>query len=102
MLSQDEINANAAREVLVYLFDSDESPKKIVVARGFQQVSDPKALDGLIDKVLTAQPETVAKVRGGQDKAMGFLIGQVMKAAGGKANPKIIRELLVKKLSEIL
>ena len=101
MLSQDEINANAAREVLVHLFDSDEAPEAIVSARGFRQVSDPTALDSLIDKVLGAQPAAVADVRSGQGKAMGFLIGQVMQASGGKANPKIIRELLTKKLGAI-
>jgi len=98
MLSQDEINANAAREVLVHLFDSDEAPEAIVSARGFRQVSDHAALDSLIDQVLAAQPAAVADVRKGQGKAMGFLVGQVMQASGGKANPKVIRELLAKKL----
>jgi aspartyl-tRNA(Asn)/glutamyl-tRNA(Gln) amidotransferase subunit B len=101
MLSQDEINANAAREVLLHLFDSDEAPEAIVSARGFRQVSDPTALDSLIDKVIDAQPAAVADVRSGQSKAMGFLIGQVMQASGGKANPKVIRELLTKKLGLI-
>ncbi len=98
MLSRDEINANAAREVLSHLFDGDEAPEAIVKARGFRQVSDPNALEGLIDRVLGEQPEAVADFRGGQGKALGFLIGQVMQASGGKANPKIIRELLAKKL----
>lgn len=98
MLSQEEINANAAREVLVHLFDSDEAPEAIVSARGFRQLSDSASLDALIDTVLNAQPEAVAKVRGGQSKAMGFLMGQVMQASGGKANPKRVRELLAEKL----
>ncbi|MDY6918194.1 MAG: Asp-tRNA(Asn)/Glu-tRNA(Gln) amidotransferase subunit GatB [Chloroflexota bacterium] len=98
MLAQDEINANAAREVLVQLFDSSEAPEAIVSARGFRQVSDPTALDSLIDKVLEAQPAAVADVQSGRGKAMGFLIGQVMQASGGKANPKVIRELLTRKL----
>jgi aspartyl-tRNA(Asn)/glutamyl-tRNA(Gln) amidotransferase subunit B len=101
MLSQNEINANAAREVLLHLFDSDEAPEAIVNARGFRQVSDPTALDSLIDRVLGAEPAAVADVRSGQGKAMGFLIGQVMQASGGKANPKIIRELLAKRLGAI-
>jgi aspartyl-tRNA(Asn)/glutamyl-tRNA(Gln) amidotransferase subunit B len=101
MLSQNEINANAAREVLLHLFDSDESPEAIVSARGFRQVSDHATLDSLIDKVLSAEPAAIADVRSGQGKAMGFLIGQVMQASGGKANPKIIRELLAKKLDAL-
>ncbi|WP_408999271.1 Asp-tRNA(Asn)/Glu-tRNA(Gln) amidotransferase subunit GatB [Syntrophus buswellii] len=98
MLSRDEINANAAREVLVRLFDGDEAPEEIVGALGFRQVSDPNALDAMIDGVLEEQAEAVADFRRGQGKAMGFLIGRVMQASGGKANPKIIRELLAKKL----
>ncbi len=99
MLSNNEINANAAREVLAHMFESDESPEKIVSARGFRQVSDTATLDALIDRVLDEQPAAVADLRSGQGKAMGFLIGQVMQASGGKANPKIIRELLTKKLA---
>jgi aspartyl-tRNA(Asn)/glutamyl-tRNA(Gln) amidotransferase subunit B len=101
MLAKEEINANAAREVLIQLFSSHEKPEEIVKARGFKQVSDPNALDALIDKVLSAQPAAVADFGSGQGKALGFLIGQVMQASGGKANPKIIRELLTRKLGSM-
>lgn len=101
MLSKEEINANAAREVLTHLFESDETPEAIVSARGFKQVSDRSTLDSLINKVLDAQPAAVADFRSGQGKAMGFLIGQVMQASDGKANPKIIKELLGKKLGTL-
>jgi len=97
MLSRDEINANAARDVLTHLFESDDSPEAIVTAKGYKQVSDRGALDSLIDKVLGEQPAAVDDFKSGQGKAMGFLIGQVMQASGGKANPKIIRELLAQK-----
>jgi aspartyl-tRNA(Asn)/glutamyl-tRNA(Gln) amidotransferase subunit B len=98
MLAGDEINANAAREILGVMFDSEDTPEAIVKARGFRQVSDAGTIEAMIDKVLHEQPAAVADVRSGQGKAMGFLIGQVMQASGGKANPKIIRELLTKKL----
>ncbi|ESP62784.1 Aspartyl-tRNA(Asn) amidotransferase subunit B [Smithella sp. ME-1] len=98
MLSKDEINANAVREVLLHLFDNNDSPEKIVSAKGFKQVSDRGALEAMIEKVLGEQPAAVADFKNGQGKAMGFLIGQVMQASDGKANPKIIRELLAKKL----
>lgn len=98
MLARDEINANAAREVLAHLFTSDESPEEIVSAKGFKQVSDRGEIDSLIDKVLADQPGAVADFKNGQGKALGFLIGQAMQASGGKANPKVIREILTKKL----
>ncbi len=99
MLAQDEINAHAAREVLTRLFESHESPEAIVIARGFKQVSDTGALEAMVNKVLSEQPSAVNDFKNGQGKAMGFLIGQVMPASGGKANPKMIRELLSGKLS---
>ncbi len=101
MLANDEINANAAREVLIQMFDSDEDPEAIVSTHGFKQVSDPNALESLIDKVLAEQATAVADFRSGQGKALGFLVGQVMQASGGKANPKLIRELLEKKLGAV-
>ncbi|HOX16303.1 MAG TPA: Asp-tRNA(Asn)/Glu-tRNA(Gln) amidotransferase subunit GatB [Smithellaceae bacterium] len=99
MLSADTINTNAARDVLSCLFESTDSPEDIVRAKGLAQVSDTGALEAMITSVLAAQPAAVADVKSGQGKAMGFLIGQVMQASGGKANPKVIRELLHKKLS---
>jgi len=100
MLAKDEINASAAREVLVSMFDSDEAPEAIVGVRGFEQISDLDALDALIDKVIGEQPGAVADFRGGEEKALGFLVGRVMRASGGKANPKVIRGLLADRLGE--
>ncbi len=98
LLARDEINANVARKVLGHMFDSDDAPAAIVDARGYRQVSDSGALEALIDKVLAEQQMTAADLASSHGKAMGFLIGQVMQASGGKANPKKIRELLQKKL----
>ncbi len=101
MLAIEEINTNAAREVLIQLFNGNETPDEIVKVRGFKQVSDPSALELLIDKVLSTQQAAVADFSSGQGKPLEFLIGQVMKASGGKANPKIIRELLINKLGSM-
>ena len=101
LLARDEINANAAREVLVALFESEASAEAIVSARGFRQISDTGALDALIDQVLAAQPAALADVRNGVGKATGFLIGQVMQASQGKANPKLIKALLAEKLRQV-
>ncbi len=98
LLVREEINANAAREVLAHLFDSDADPETIVRDRGFRQLSDTHTLETLVDTVLEAQADAVANLRAGHGKAMGFLIGQVMQASGGKANPKVVRELLDRKL----
>ena len=99
MLAKDEINAAAARDVLAHMFESDVSPADIVKARGLGQVSDTGELAAMVERVLAEQAAAVADFKSGQSKAMGFLIGQVMQASAGKANPKVIKELIAQKLS---
>jgi aspartyl-tRNA(Asn)/glutamyl-tRNA(Gln) amidotransferase subunit B len=100
MLEKEEINANAARAVLMRLFDADRDPAAIVAAEGFRQVSDSGELAKIVAGVLAANPTAVEDYRNGVAKAIGFLIGQVMQASKGKANPKLVRELLTGKLAE--
>jgi aspartyl-tRNA(Asn)/glutamyl-tRNA(Gln) amidotransferase subunit B len=100
MLEKDEINTNAAREVLNHLFESDKSPASIVEQHGYRQVSDTDQLLEIIDKVLAANQSAVSDYRNGVAKAIGFLIGQAMQALKGKGNPKLIRELMTTKLNE--
>lgn len=95
LLAKDAINANTAREVLVEMFESAAGAAEIVAARGYAQISDRAELERVVAEVVAAQPGAVADFRSGQGKALGFLIGQVMQASGGKANPKVVRELLV-------
>lgn len=98
-LEADEINAASAREVLARLFDTDESPDAVIERGGFRQVSDAASLESLVEQVLGAHPTAMGDYRSGQAKALGFLIGQVMQASSGKANPKRVREILLSKLA---
>jgi aspartyl-tRNA(Asn)/glutamyl-tRNA(Gln) amidotransferase subunit B len=98
LLERSAINANAAREVLTHLFESDQAPESIVDRCGYRQVSDADQLEGIVDQVLAANPAAVNDYRNGVAKAMGFLVGQAMQASKGKANPKLIREILTAKL----
>ncbi|MDD5475637.1 MAG: Asp-tRNA(Asn)/Glu-tRNA(Gln) amidotransferase subunit GatB [Syntrophales bacterium] len=98
LLENNEINARAAREALSLLFDSDESPEEIVESRGFRQVSDSGALDAIVDQVLSENAPAVEDYRAGKQKAFGFLMGQAMQASRGTGNPKMIKEILQKKL----
>ncbi len=70
----------------------------IIEARGLKQVSDASAIEPLIDEVLAANPKSVEEFRAGKDKAFNALVGQVMKASKGKANPQQVNDLLRKKL----
>jgi aspartyl-tRNA(Asn)/glutamyl-tRNA(Gln) amidotransferase subunit B len=98
LLESDAIHANAARDVLARLFESDQPPEAIVERYGYRQVSDVGRLEGIVDEVLAANPAAVNDYRNGVAKAMGFLVGQAMQASKGKANPKRIREILAGKL----
>ena len=68
--------------------------------KGLEQVSDEGELGGIVDGVIAANPEPVEKFRAGNESVLGFLVGQVMKASGGSANPKLAGELLRARLSK--
>lgn len=98
MLERDEINAKSAREVLLKLFESDQGSEAIVEQFGFKQVSDTEALETIVDEILSANPQAIDDFKNGTAKALGFLIGQAMQASQGKANPKLVKELLMQRL----
>ena len=75
-------------------------PDAIIQAKGLVQVSDTSAIEQAIDAVLTKASDEVARYKAGQTKLMGFFVGQVMKATQGKANPKIVNEILANKLNQ--
>jgi len=81
------------------VLDTDQSPQVIMTQRGLEQVSDPASLERSIDQVLITHAQQVAAYRRGNDKIFSFLVGQVMKASHGKANPQKVNELLKAKLS---
>jgi len=80
------------------MMDSDKDPQKIVEEKGLKQESDPKALESLIKKVITENPDKVKEYKSGKEKLFGFFVGQAMKASDGKANPKLVNDILKKKL----
>ena len=80
------------------MIDGDKDPQKIVEEKGLKQESDPKALDVLIDKVISDNPDKVKEYKSGKVKLFGFFVGQAMKVSGGKANPQLINDILKKKL----
>ncbi|MDP6652549.1 MAG: Asp-tRNA(Asn)/Glu-tRNA(Gln) amidotransferase GatCAB subunit B, partial [Gammaproteobacteria bacterium] len=71
----------------------------IIEARGLKQISDSAELEQIVEKILSKFSEQADQVRQGQGKVLGFLVGQVMKETGGKANPKAVNEILSRKLS---
>jgi aspartyl-tRNA(Asn)/glutamyl-tRNA(Gln) amidotransferase subunit B len=92
------INSKQAKEVFAEMFDLGVSPAEVVKSRGMAQTSDPKAIEAAVDKVLAENPTVVADYKGGKQGVIGFLVGKVMQASQGKANPKMVNEILKKKL----
>jgi aspartyl-tRNA(Asn)/glutamyl-tRNA(Gln) amidotransferase subunit B len=92
------VSLKVAREIFPEVYASGKSPEEIVKAKGLTQVSDEGALAKIIDEVIAKNPQQVAQYKGGKEQLLGFLVGQVMKASGGKANPGKVNELLRKKL----
>ena len=98
MLEKKEISSSAGNTVFEEMLHSDRSPKEIVKEKGLAQVSDNSVLQAIVDQVLAANQKSVDDYRGGKTNALGFLVGQCMKASKGKGNPAIMREMLLKAL----
>jgi len=94
------ISGSAAKQVFDEVFESGKDPKTVVEEKGLAQVSDEGAIEEEVQKVLDANPEQVQQFKDGNEKVIGFFVGQVMKASKGKANPKVVNEILSKLLSD--
>ncbi len=99
LLAEDAISSNQAHEVFEAMAESGDDPAKIVDERGMRQVSDTSALQPIVDEVLAACSDQAQQYRDGNQKVIGFLVGQCMKASRGTGNPKLFNELLRKSLS---
>ena len=75
-----------------------DAPGAIVELKGMKQVSDTGAIEEVVDRVIAANPGEVDAYRGGKTGLMGFFVGQVMREMGGQANPKVVNEVLARKL----
>ena len=88
------INSSVAKEVFEHIFHEDVDPEKYVEEKGLKTVNDEGALRETIERIVAANPQSVADYKGGKEKALGFLVGQTMKEMKGKANPGKVNEIL--------
>ena len=88
------INSSVAKEVFEKIFDEDIDPVKYVEENGLKQVNDEGALKKTVEDVIAANPQSVEDYRSGKEKAIGFLVGQTMKAMKGKDNPAMVNDML--------
>jgi aspartyl-tRNA(Asn)/glutamyl-tRNA(Gln) amidotransferase subunit B len=98
MVERGTISNTVAKDVFAKMFASGKSAAAIVEAEGLSQTSDADTLRGLVRNAIAASPDAVAQVRKGRNNAFGFLVGHVMKASNGKANPRVVTDLLKQEL----
>jgi len=98
MVEQGTVSLKVARDIFPEMYRTGKAPEQIVQEKGLTQVSDEGALSQVIDDVLAKNPAQVAQFKQGKQQVLGFLVGQVMKSSGGKANPGKVNELLKHKL----
>jgi aspartyl-tRNA(Asn)/glutamyl-tRNA(Gln) amidotransferase subunit B len=98
LIDQDKISGKIAKSVFEALVDSNKSPRQIVSEKGLEQVSDTDSIEAAVAQVLAASGKQVEQYKSGNEKVYGFLVGQIMKATQGKANPQKVNEILREKL----
>ena len=94
LIRKGTVSGRIAKEVFEVMFETGRDPQSIVEERGLEQVSDTGEIEAVVDAILAERGDTVAEYRAGKTKLLGFFVGQVMKATGGKANPKTVNEIL--------
>ena len=90
------VSSTVAKDVFATMWSSGRAPREIIDAAGLGQIGDADALSAIVADVIAKHPDAVAQYRAGKTNTFGFLVGQVMKASGGKANPKVVGDLLRK------
>ncbi|AQS59761.1 Asp-tRNA(Asn)/Glu-tRNA(Gln) amidotransferase subunit GatB [Desulforamulus ferrireducens] len=98
LIDQGTISGKIAKVVFEEMFASGKDPATIVQEKGLVQISDEGAIASVVEEVIAANPKSVEDYKAGKEKAIGFLVGQVMKATKGKANPDMVNKLLREKL----
>lgn len=96
MQEANRISSSAAKQVFEEMRKTGKSPADLVKELGLEQVSDTAALQAIVDSVAAANQKSIDDYRGGKTNALGFLVGQCMKASKGKGNPALMKEMLLK------
>lgn len=100
LLISKKISGKMAKEVLEEMWKTGQTADQIIQAKGFEQISDSKELEKIIDDVISKNPDAVAQYQSGKDKLFGFFVGQVMKVSKGQASPDVVNEILKGKLKK--
>lgn len=100
LIMKDTISGKIAKKVFKEMWTNKDEPEKIVKDKGLVQITDTGAIEAAVDAAIAANPKAVEEYKGGKKKAIGALVGQVMKATRGKANPQMVNKMLAEKLAD--
>jgi aspartyl-tRNA(Asn)/glutamyl-tRNA(Gln) amidotransferase subunit B len=101
LIDNGTISNKIAKTVFKSMLETGKAPKQIVEEQGLVQISDEGAIRAIVERVVAGNPQSVTDYRAGKDKAIGFLVGQVMKESKGKANPGMVNQLIVDVISTL-
>lgn len=101
LIAKGTISGKIAKGVFEDMFESGKDPETIVKEKGLVQIADTGELGAVVDKILAANAKSVTDYQAGKEKAMGFLVGQVMKETKGKANPQMVNQLIREKIAQL-
>ncbi len=100
-IADETISGKIAKQVFEAMVEGEGSADEVIEAKGLKQITDTSEIERMIDEIIDANPDNVEQYRGGKDKLLGWFVGQVMKASGGKANPDQVNKLLKAKLGKV-
>jgi aspartyl-tRNA(Asn)/glutamyl-tRNA(Gln) amidotransferase subunit B len=98
LMTDGTISGRIAKDVFDAMVETGQDPAAIVEEKGLRQITDSGAIEAAIDGIIAANPQQVVQFKGGNEKVVGWFVGQVMKATQGKANPQTVNEVLRRKL----
>ncbi|HLV09592.1 MAG TPA: Asp-tRNA(Asn)/Glu-tRNA(Gln) amidotransferase GatCAB subunit B, partial [Halanaerobiales bacterium] len=101
LMDEGVISSKIAKTVFEEMFKTGKEPEQIVEEKGLKQISDAGELEEIVLKVIEANPSVVEDIKSGKDKAIGFLVGQVMKETRGKANPGMVNQIIREKIESL-
>jgi aspartyl-tRNA(Asn)/glutamyl-tRNA(Gln) amidotransferase subunit B len=98
LIDSGKISSKIAKSVFEEMFYKGTDPAEVIAGSDLEQISDEGELEVIIDEVIKSNPGPVAQLKEGKEKAIGFLVGQVMAHTKGKANPRLVNEIIMKKI----
>jgi aspartyl-tRNA(Asn)/glutamyl-tRNA(Gln) amidotransferase subunit B len=100
LVEQGVINGPTAKEVFVFVAQTDKDPMSIIEEKGLKQIGSADELEAMVKEVIAANPKQTEEYRSGKDKLFGFFVGQMMQKTKGKGNPQLINDLIKKHLNQ--